>query len=402
MSHSTWQDRAAASLFALTLALFFLFFGYMLTSERVSVYTMEQTHNYNTLTTLENTLQYDDTAPAGVVKVYQGILDPEMSQESCLVFNIAHHAIEVYFDDVLVYSLDGAAGNRIGRNVSSNWCSVHVGQDHAGKTATVVLTPMFEAAISKEPQFLLGSHYAIAMDVFSGELPLIILSTLCILLGLFVVTVSLYFCFVMRSGNSGTVYLGFFSIALGLWKLTDLRSIPLLFPELSMPSGYISVGALFLTGLCLLMHFRTLFEQGKQVVPLILSCFGSLVCLYALAAQVFGLTEIRQNLVFSHILLIAALLSIPLAALFNRLIYKNWGISRSWRLLLLLFAGIGLDLLFFYRNNANGLMNCSVTSLIVYMLVVFIRSVQDSTRKAYTDTRTGLENRNRWNELLHS
>jgi len=35
------------------------------------------------------------------------------------------------------------------------------------------------------------------------------------------------------------------------------------------------------------------------------------------------------------------------------------------------------------------------------MLIVFFRSMQESTRKAYTDSRTGLENRTRWNELMN-
>ena len=401
MKHTTWRSRTAVLLYALTLFLFFAFGGYMFTSEWVSVFQLEQTHNYSTLTDFESELRYDDTAPAGVVKVYRGVLDPELSQESCLCFNIAHHSIEVFFDDVLMYRLTGAEGNRIGKNVSSNWCSVHVGQTHAGKTVTVVLTPLFEAAISKEPQFLLGSHYAIAMDVLTGELPLLILSALCVLLGLFVVAVSAYFSFVLNTGNGGILYLGFFSCAIGLWKLTDLRCMPLLFQKYSMAFGYVSVGSLFLTGLCLLMYFRSLFVKEKQGFFLLLSSVGSLVCLYVLALQIFGIAEIRQNLVLSHGLLIASVVSVPLAALFNRIVHKSWGVRRSWRLLSLLFVGIALDLMFYYRNNGNGLMSFSIIGFIVYTLIVFLRSIQESTRMAYTDNRTGLENRARWNELMN-
>lgn len=395
-------SRITVMLFALTLALFALFFAYMGTNERVSVFHLEQTHSYAYLTDFERTLRYDETAPAGVVKLYRSVLAPELSKESCLVFNIAHHNIDVYFEDVLVYHLTGAEGNRIGKNVSSNWCSVHVGQEHGGETVTVVLTPLFEAAVSKEPLFLLGSHYAIAMDVLLGELPLLVLSALCMLLGTFVVAVSLYFSFILKTGTGGIVYLGMFSITIGLWKITDLRCIPLLIPENAMAFGYISVGALFLTGLSLLMYFRTLFVNERQGFLRILSIGGSLLCLYVLASQMFGISEIRQNLVYSHILLIAAIVSIPLAALFNRILYKTWGLHRSWRLLILLFVGIGLDLLFYYLNNGNGLMSFSIMSFIVYTSVVFLRSVQDSTRKAYTDSRTGLENRTRWNELINS
>ena len=401
MKQTTWQDRSVVVLFSVTLAIFFLFFLYMFTSEGVSVFHLEQTHHYTTLTDVQTITQEDPSAPVGVVKVYQGILDPELSKESCLCFNIAHHNIEVYFDDMLVYRLEGAADNRIGHNVSSNWCSVHVGEDHSGKAFTVILTPLFEAAASKEPVFLLGSHYALAMDVFVGELPLMILSALCILLGLFVVAVSLYFMVILKAGNGGVIYLGFFSITLALWKITDLRCMPLLFPESSMAIGYISVGSLFLTGLCLLMYFRTLFTRDRQGPLLVLSFAGCLVCVYVMALQLLGRSEFRQELIYSHVLLITAIASIPLAAVYNRIVHKTWGISRSTRLLAILFLGIGLDLLIYYRNNGNGPISFSVVSFTIYMMTVFIKSVQDSTRKAYTDSRTGLDNRTRWNELMN-
>lgn len=402
MKLSKRHDRFAVFLFSLTLILFLFFFSYMITCENLSIFQLEKTHDYTVLSNFEKSLEYDDSAPAGFVKVYRGILTPELASESCLCFYIGHHNVEVYFDNELVYYLTYAETNLIGQNVSSNWCSVHAGQAHAGNTVTVVLTPLFEDAINKEPVFLLGSHYSIAMDVIADELPLLVLSALCILLGLFVVAVSLYFRLILKADTGGIIHLGFFSISLGLWKIADLGAMPLLFPEYAMAFGYISVGALFLTSLILLTYFRTLFVNGKQGFLLLLSISTSLVCLYVLAMQVFGITEIRQNLIYSHILLIVTILSIPSAALFNKIMYKSWGIRRSWRLMTLLFVGIGLDLLFYYLNNGTGLMSFSIISFIIYMLIVFLKNVQESSRKVYTDSRTGLDNRTRWNELMNS
>lgn len=395
------RKRISHILFAVTIVAFFAFFLYMTASERVSVYHAESDHSYVILDNLELEIEENDAAPVGIRKIYRGIIDPELSQESCLLFNIAHHNIEVYFDDVLAYRLTGASTNRIGRNVSSNWCTVHVGQSHGGEELTVVLTPLFEAAIEKTPQFMLGSDYAIAMEQIKGELPLLILSTLCILLGIFVAAVFLCFRFVLKTESAGIIYLGFFSISIGLWKLTDLRCISLLFAEHSMALGYISVGALFLTGLCLLFYFGSLFESDRQIIPLLLSCGGALLCLVILALQVFGSTEIRQNLVFSHVLLIVSICTIPLTAVFNRLIYKSWGLRRSWLLLLIVFAGITVDLLYYYRHNGNGLMSFSIVGLITYTLIAFLLNVQASTRQAYTDSRTGLVNRARWMEFMN-
>lgn len=402
MNQIKWKTKIPILLFTVTLAAFVVFFLYMATMERVTVFRAEPTHTYTALTDLELELEEDVTAPAGIRKIYRGELSPELAKESCLLFNIAHHHIEVYFEDELAYSLAGAETNLIGENVSSNWCTVHVGQDHSGEKLTIVLTPLFEAAIEKTPQFLIGSDYAIAMELIRGELPLLVLSALCVLLGFFVALISLGFCFILRDVSRGPVYLGLFSVAIGVWKLTDLRCITLLFAEHSMALGYISVGALFLTGLCLLMYFSTLFESNKQILPYLLSCCGSLLCLAVLVMQVWGITEIRQNLVFSHVLLIVSICTIPVTALLNRLIHKSWGLNPSWTWLLIVFVGIAADLLYYYLNNGNGLMSFSIMGLILYTLITFLKSVQTSTRKAYTDSRTGLINRTRWKELINS
>lgn len=401
MKNHNRQNQIAVFLFVTTLAVFLVFFLYMVNAEQVSVYQLEQHHGYTVLTDIDTEYQEDDTAPAGIRKVYRWTLEPESSAESCLCFNIAHHNIQVYFDDVLMYSLEGAEGNRIGKNVGSNWCSVYAGLEHTGQTVTVVLTPLFEAAISKEPEFLLGSHYAIAMDLLRSELLPMILCALCILLGFFLAAVFLYLRFISRTENLRLFYLGMFSVALGLWKITDLNFTSLLMSDYSMALGYVSVGSLFLTGICLMMYFSTLFREELRSVPLLLSICASLVCLGVLAAQILGHSELRQNLVFSHILVIASMASFPVTALYNRLVHGSTGLLRSWRLLLCLLAGIMVDLVVYYRRNENGTMSFTVLCFVIYSLIVFLGSVQDSTRMAYTDIRTGLVNRTRWNQLMN-
>ena len=276
-----------------------------------------------------------------------------------------------------------------------------MGQNHAGKEVTVVLTPLFEAAIDKTPEFLLGAPFAIAIDLIVGELPLLVLSSLCILLGIFVVAVCLYYRFILKTNSDGTIYLGLFSISIGLWKLFDLRCISLLMPDRALGLGYISIGALFLTGLCLLPYFSSLFVRGKSTAISLVSCIGSLACCTVLVLQLFGITEIRQNLIYSHILLIIAILSVPVTIIIDRIIYKRCELKRSWKLLFLLLIGIAVDLVFYYRNNKNGLLSFSIMGLIVYTLIIFLLSIQDSTRRAYTDSGTGLVNRVRWIDLMN-
>ena len=402
MNHPDQRNRIFAVLFSVTILLFLAFFLYMGTSEQVSVYRSEEARGYRIVTDVQEEVIRDDTAPIGVRKVYRWVLEPEQVKGSSLLFNISHHEIAVFFDDALVYRLTGAESNRIGSNVSSNWCFVYAGPERTGQTVTVILTPLFEAAMDKTPEFFLGSHWSVSQNLIRSELPLLVLSALCILLGMLVFWAFLYFRMVEHQETVGLNYLGLFSGVLGLWKLTDLRCMSLLYPRHTMALGYISVGALFLAGLCLLHYFRTLFVPQRQTGMRVLSAGGSLICLTVLVMQVLGIAEIRQNLMVSHGLLIVAIASLPVKAAFNRIVYKDWGLRRSWKLLLLLPTGICLDLLLYYRNNGNGAISFSVMSFIVYTLIIFLSTIQDATRKAYTDSRTGLVNRTRWNELMNA
>jgi len=401
MNRSDLFKRIPAFLFSLTLVAFLCFFLYIGSKESVVVDRAEPITGYDVFSDMSMELSTDGNAPAGVRKIYRGILPPNLSQEDYLCFNIAHHSIEVYFDDTPAYSLTVSENNRIAKNVSSNWCIVHVGENHAGKEVTVVLTPLFEAAIGKKPEFLLGAPYAIAIELLVGEMPLLIISSLAILLGFFVVSVFLYFRFFRNTGNKGTIYLGFFSMFIGLWKLTDLQCMSLLMPEHALSFGYISIGALFLTVVSLFFYFSTLFVKEKRMIPNILSCTSILVVLTVLTVQLLGIAEIRQNLIYSHILLIAALLSVPVTAMINRIVSKSWGLQPTWKLLFLLGIGMIVDLVFYYRNNKNGLLSFSIMGLIVYTLIIFLLNVQDATKKAYTDGGTGLINRTRWMELMN-
>lgn len=384
--------------------LFTAFFFYISSAEDITVFQGDQHHNYSQLVELDAELVDDAQAPAGVRKIYRWTLESDYSWEDCLLIYFSHHDLEVYFEDQLEYSITVDDDNRIASNVGSNWCSLHVGTHPAGTQITVVMTPLFRAAIDKTPDFYFGAHYAITMDLLRSEIPLMVFSALCFFLGLVLLAVSLYFRFAMNTSGNSMMYLGLFSAFLGLWKLTDLASMPLLIPGKSLALTYISVGSLFLTGLCLMMYFSTLFIEKGRKPMLAMVLVGAVVCAVILGLQILGISEIRQNLVYSHGILIVSLISIPINCAINWLTHRRSYLFRDKRLLLLLLLLVGIlfDLLFFYSNHDSRLLSFTIAGFVLYTLIVFTGGVQNATRKAYTDPRTGLVNRARWNELMHN
>lgn len=404
MKKTAWYTRSGFLAFWLTVVVFVAFFLYMNSAEGLSVYERGLKHHYVVLADIQPELVEDEHTPVGLRKVYRWTLEAERSWEDCLFIYFSHHNIEVYFDDVLEYGLTVADTNRIGSNVGSNWCSVHMGQNPVGTEITVIMTPLFEAAVGKDPTFYFGAHYAIAMDLLRSELLLMVFSALCFFVGLVLVTVSVYLHYVMNNSSNNMMFLGLFSTFLGLWRLTDLASMPMLFPDKSLGISYVSIGALFLAGLCLMMYLSTLFTEKGRWPMMVMVLLGAMLCIVVMAHQICGLAELRQNLIYCHAILVMALVSIPLNCAFNWMVYRKSCLVHDKRLLmllLLLFGGI-LDMAIFYRDNNNSLLSFTISGFIIYTLIVFTGSVQNATRKAYTDECTGLVNRARWNELMHT
>lgn len=400
MRQSIKLQRSSIALYGITVLLFLIFFLYMGISENVAVYRAEDTHTYTTVTEYSMELLEDAAAPAGVRKLYRFTLNEEHAKESFLCFYVSHHHVQVFFGDTLVYSLSGSETNRIGGSVSSNWCEVHVGQEHTGQEVTIILTPLFDSVIESTPEFLIGSHYAIVLELLMQDLPQLFLSVLCILLGLFIMAVHLFFVYYVKNATWNSFYLGCFSCTLGLWRITDIRSAPLLFAGNPMVLGYMTIGALFLLSISLLLYLGTLFGETARRPLLLLACVASLVCLAVLGMQVAGIADFKESLTLSHILLIVSICSVPAIVLLNRKKHPRMSFH-SWRLLWLLCLGIVLDLIVFYITKSSSYVVCTIVTFVIYALIIFVSNMVDSTRKAYTDPRTGLGNKARWNDLLH-
>ena len=241
-----------------------------------------------------------------------------------------------------------------------------------------------------------------AIDQIRREFPLMVFSALGFLLGLVLVAVSLYFHYAMKISSNSMLFLGLFSLLLGLWKITELTSLPILLRTDTMVISYIRVDALFLACTCMMLYFCTLFTGKGRRMILIMIILSSLASISLILDQIMGIDTLQQNPIDSHGILLIAFIAIPMNCAFNRMVYGRSCLIHTKRLILLLILLVGtvLDMIF-YRSD-SALPCCSIAGLIVYMLVVFTRSVQSSTWRAYTDASTGLMSRTRWNELMQS
>ncbi len=389
-------------LFGFATVLFTVFFLYLGFCENISVISSRHAHSYTQFENYHKETIAAPHSPIGKQTVYQWTLDSIDSSESCLCFYLVHHYADVYIDNELVYTLTADDANRIGGSISSNWITVPIHQEDNDKDIKLILTPLFDSMIDFEPEFLLGSHFSIIFDQLKQDLPQLFVSLLCIILGGIIICVQLYFILCLHTNSFDMIYLGSISAILGTWRITDMKSSPILFSSNPMVLGYITIGSLFLCCVIVMLYTSTLFSKKKAVPIHILSSLTSLIILGVLAAQVFGIADFKEMLPISHILLIISIGIVPVMTFSYRRASNNAHFNRKSFYFLFLTVGVLLDIFTFYISGSSSNVIYTIICFLIYTMLVFASSVLETTRKAYIDDQTGLVNRTRWNELLQS
>lgn len=88
------QPRPAGILYSVIVVLFLLFLLYVGASEGTTVYRADQAREYGPITDVQAGVVPDDTAPAGIRKIYQWPLTSEHTNGNSILFNIAYHEID--------------------------------------------------------------------------------------------------------------------------------------------------------------------------------------------------------------------------------------------------------------------------------------------------------------------
>ena len=383
-------------LFAFVTALYLLFFLYVNHYESIDIFQGRESRSYEAVETYTLEQIADDTAPAGVRNIYRWTQQIQTKNDTCLTILTVHQSVQVYFGDELVYSMEPSDDNRIAGSPGTYWNTIPIYPSDDGIQITVIVTPLFSSVIDYGAQFWCGSQFSTLFGQLSKEIPQMLTAAMCMVLGVFIILVQLYFFFTINTQAWDMFFLGSFAILLGLWRLTYGYTISLLLPDSPMALGYINIGALFLISIPMAMFSGGFVKNSK--LPLLMSCASSIVILVVLLLQVLGIMELREMLTMSHIMLVATLCVIFVAMWQQRKAQKQ---RKIWKHpFALIGIGIVLDLISFNLSETSSDVMFTLLAFILYALIVFIGHATNISRSAYTDSRTGLANRLRWNELM--
>ena len=390
--------RIAVAAYVATAVLFIAFALYMFVFKDNNVYSARDIASYKTVENYSEEEVEDASAPIGIRKKYSWQIVDIDNNESCLIFYIVHSYAEVRFDDELIYSITASENTRTGNSPSSNWVVVPLYPSDVGRKVTVTVTPVYKGVKDREIVFQIGSRYAVFMHRLKADLPQIILSALCIVMGVLLVIVQLCFVANKRTSSYDMLYLGVFSLTMGIWRITDTRFSSIMFENHAAALGYITLLALFVMAVPLLLFmderhtgkFRVLLRSAALV-----NCAGAMISLVCQAACV---AELRQTLPVCHIMLIIDVAALLIVSVFDSV--KGVKEKHTWIFNILIALGVLSDIIYYYRKATSSGILFTTIAFLIYTVYLIAENILDIINKVYYDVNTKLYNKAHWEEFI--
>ena len=343
----------------------------------------------------------DETAPVGVRQEYRWELQSLTENENCMAFYVRHQYVKVYFDEELIYQLMPKKEKRIGKTLGAEWVNIPVYREDVGKEVKVEIFPVYQDIVEKKVTFLSGTQYDIFIDVANTNIPIVVISVFCILLGIVLVAIQLFYYYRRYAHEKNLIYLGIFSIMLGIWKMMDMRLAPLVFPIHSKTMSYLALILVPFMGLPLMYYMKSFIKGGKSQILDTISRFSTLCVGIIVVLHIGNIVDLRDNLFCINLLSIIVLCAIGCTLVINnqkqRLDRKNFGF---WGLPLMIIPGAVVDILEYFSTKDTSGVFYVIVAFLMYVLIMVLRSISENRRKAYVDFHTGLFNKSCCNELL--
>lgn len=385
--------------YAALIALVVLLLLYLACFENISVSQTREDSGYLTIDQYTYQVIEDPEAPVGICREYRWMLDEIPAGGNSFAFYLIHHWAEVFVDGECIYQLTAADGNRVGGSIGCNWAMMRLQHSDIGKEITVRLYPVYENVAENEVTFLLGSQMQMYLDHMHGELPLIILCVLVIIVGLFFLSITVYDLYLKRkSRNLG--YLGLFSIMIGLWKLADLKTSPMLFESNAMLLSYLSLSMLLVFTVAFMLFLKGEFNRYY----LLFDCATALAVLYGIIAvilQITGTMDLKEILLVTHVMILLFVFAIAyLMIREGRNKEKDLRTKMNIACISLCAAGAFLDLGKYHIIQDSTGLQYTLTALFLYIVAKGIFSNRELTKRARIDRHTGLYNKNCCDEII--
>ncbi|MBP5198282.1 MAG: GGDEF domain-containing protein [Lachnospiraceae bacterium] len=313
----------------------------------------------------------------GVKEIFTFDLSDISDYEKTLCFYSAHTNIQAFVDGEQVYNL--AAGNAYfaGKSPGYYWNFIDLYGFDKGKKLEVVLEPVYKNVIGEIHEFYYGDKNAIVFAQLKQYGIPLILSILCIVIGIFYVSYALL-KLSDDKGRMNMTMLGFFAIQLGLWKLFDAEAFMLLIDN----APYLSLMpflSLMLMCIPFILFLKSNFTNSENPIWYILCVLSELEMVVGIIGQSTGLWDFRDLLWVTHAIIVTVAV---VTVIFILREHKKFGINgrlkQSMLWMFVCFVGALVDVVIYYVSGAARSTVIGMLTFSFYVIMLGVSSLKET------------------------
>lgn len=386
-------------------AVIVLFFLFVCVMCRNTVVNQRQSQTYVRITEYTEQVVEAADAPLGIQEEYVIQLDELDEDDGSLIFYSHHQNVQVYIGNELVFSLQPSADNPFGKTPGSHYNAIPVYCKDAGKQIRIILSPVYENVKGVVPEFYYGSRFDIWVSMLAKNIFPFVLSLVAVVIGFIFIIFTIY-NYRNSEVDKSLMMMGFFAVGIGMWKITDMDCMGLLFPYAQWLT-YMPYLSLMIVVIPFAMFVKELFYLREHKLWYVL-CFVSL--LYnaaALLLHIMGIRDLRETLACNHAVMLALVLLVSYMLIHE---WKSRGWNAKLRVMLICLSacliGLTADIAMYYIFSGLSMMALGMCGFLVYIIVLGINSMRQMKalmnigmearhyeEMAYHDQLTGLYNR---------
>ncbi|MGN0406582.1 MAG: GGDEF domain-containing protein [Bariatricus sp.] len=405
MGKNRWKDKLSGiipKVYIILCIATVLFLIWMAAFQNVEVFQKREHQGFSEMTAYQVQEIQDEDTPIGIKKEYTWILDKSLVNDNCLAFYIVHQYAEVYIDDELVYSLFPKKSNVIGKTSANNYIVIPLYDTDVGKEVRVEIIPVYRSVLNRPVNFFIGSEHQIYLHRLKQDLPTLILCMTAIVVGVILIVLA-FIQYHRKETQTNQIYLGMFSVIVGMWKITDTRFSPFLFSKNTLVLSYITLMMLVLAPVAMMLFLQGEFKLKDRRVFNIVECGAVGTGFVVLALQILNIMDLRESLYAIHIMLVICIAAIVyMIACEWKKKRDNIKVKAALGCLSICVVGAFVDLIFYYvRGSSSGILY-TLAAFILYAVVAGIMSNRELGLRANLDLHTGLYNKSRCRELFET
>lgn len=289
-------------------ALLFVVLTLVLCNNSREVPNMAKSISYNdnwTIVTEQQSQEYEtlpetlDISGHEQEVILQKRLPEKIDFVNSIGFYTSHQLVEVFIDGEKVYE------RKVPKMAKSStpgncWNFVQLWNGHSGKLLEVHIKNCYDWNHVKLPEFVFGLQSKIVMDMIKDKFLSLTVSYIVLAMGLMLVVGWFALGKKMRL-HKGVPWLGLFAVHFAVWSAFETQ-IPMIMFGRELLCNQITIISLKLMPLPIIYFMKVVYDKDNSRLLWILATASELDVAASLLGQLFGWFDLRQTLVFTHII----------------------------------------------------------------------------------------------------